>query len=210
MTLWEPGEVIVRREINWGKPAVAWPVIVVQDSTELLATFTPSQSPFSFSTEPYSPSSHRHPWWPKSSWEGHGVLMLQRPGEPYAVWHFWTGPERQFSCWYINLQDPFRRTAIGIDTEDHELDVVIEPSGRWQFKDAELLEERIEAGRYTESKGDQIRQEGGRIAAMIESGATWWDPRWAEWTPPHEWPTPVPVREGWESLEWSNGSESEQ
>lgn len=55
--------------------------------------------------------------------------MVQRPGDPHAVWHFWTGPDREFTCWYINLQADFVRAAIGYDTQDFELDLVVFPDG---------------------------------------------------------------------------------
>lgn len=56
------------------------------------------------------------------AWAGHGCLMVQRPGEHHAVWHFWDGADRRFSHWYVNLQTAFRRTAIGYDTQDLEVD----------------------------------------------------------------------------------------
>ncbi len=65
----------------------------------------------------------------------HGVLMLQRPGEAHAVWHFWDGPDRDFTCWHLNLQAPFRRTPIGYDTQDLELDLVVSPDGSFVLKD---------------------------------------------------------------------------
>ena len=204
VTRWQPGELIVRREINWGEPVIAWPVYVVSDSCDLLALFTPSGAPFSYSDRPYPHPSGRHPWWPKESWHGHGVLMLQRPGDAYAVWHFWRGPERDFSCWYLNLQDPFRRTDIGIDTEDHELDVVIEPDGTWAFKDVELLEERVAAGRYSTTHGGAIRAQGQQLASMIEANDLWWSKQWTTWSPPAQWPTPVPVDPRWRHVPWES------
>ena len=97
-------------------------VVVVDDSPDLLVTYLPEGAPFSF---PRSADGRPHPWLGKERWQGHGVLTLQRPAESYAVWHFWDGPERRFAGWYLNLQRPFRRTPIGYDTQDLELDVWI-------------------------------------------------------------------------------------
>jgi hypothetical protein len=140
---WNCGDVVVRREISWGRPCLAIPVRVIEDSDSLLATFIPESTPLSYADCPdvvWPTESGRHPWWPTAQWQGHGVLMLQRPGEPYAVWHFWAGPERRFESWYLNLQEPFRRSAIGYDTQDHELDVIVLEDLQWFFKDDEKLD----------------------------------------------------------------------
>ncbi len=202
MSQWTSGDLVVRREINWGQPAIAWPVVVVVDDAELLALFTPPSAPFSYSDAPYPSDTGHHPWWPQTKWEGHGVLMLQRPGDAYAVWHFWSGPNRDFDCWYLNLQDPFRRTPLGIDTEDHELDIVIKPDGTWVYKDAELLESRIRDGRYSFEKGEQIKEQGRQLASMIDEKRTWWDRSWSEWIPPHTWTSPPAVRVDWAEVPW--------
>jgi hypothetical protein len=45
----------------------------------------------------------------------------------HAIWVFWHGPQREFRGWYVNLQEPFRRTSLGVDTQDLELDILIAP-----------------------------------------------------------------------------------
>ena len=50
-------------------------------------------------------------------------------GEPDG-WVFWHGPERAFHGWYLNLQEPFRRTPQGYDTQDLELDIWVPAEGR--------------------------------------------------------------------------------
>jgi hypothetical protein len=41
----------------------------------------------------------------------------------------WEGAARAFGAWYVNLQEPFRRSRLGFDTQDLELDVVVSPDG---------------------------------------------------------------------------------
>ncbi|MHB8509518.1 MAG: DUF402 domain-containing protein [Candidatus Dormibacteria bacterium] len=113
--------------------------------------------------------------------------MLQRPEEAYSVWHFWRGPERRFHGWYINVQEPFRRTGDGYETQDLELDIVVALDGSWSFKDAEHLATRVTEGRFTEDKVEEILAIGNRVAAMLEAKDTWWDPGWARWSPPEGW-----------------------
>jgi Protein of unknown function (DUF402) len=193
-TGWETGELIVRREVGYGRPWLAVPVFVVQDSADLLATYLPEGAPFG-----YLPDSD-HPLYPQREWRGHGTLMLQRPGEAHAAWHFWAGPDRHFSRWYINLQEPFRRTPMGFDTQDQELDIVVAPDRSWIVKDSELLDQRLREGRFTPSEAREIRAEGQRIIREVGSGRFWWDDRWTKWEPDPGWIAPNRLPEGWEDL----------
>lgn len=125
--------------------------------------------------------------------------MLQRPGERYAVWHFWKGDERRFTGWYVNLQEPLHRTPIGFDTHDLELDVWIPAGGTWSFKDDELLDVRVTEGRFTPAEAAEIRALGAEIGAMLDAGEQWWDPSWSRWRPDPAWAVPAPA-DGWETV----------
>jgi Protein of unknown function (DUF402) len=192
---WQPGKIIVHREVWRGRPWCASPVVVVEDSAELLVTYLPEESPFAF---PPSADGRPHPWTGKRAWTGHGVLMLRRPGEAYSVWHFWDGPERRFAGWYLNLEEPIRRTSVGYDTQDLELDVWIPVGEPWRFKDEELLEQRVREGRYTQDQLDAIRALGEEVAAMLRRDGAWWDGRWAGFEPDQTWRAPT-FPPGWES-----------
>jgi len=121
--------------------------------------------------------------------------MLQRPGESYAVWHFWDGPARHFAGWYFNIQEPFRRTTHGFDTQDLELDLWAPRGETWQLKDDELLDLRVEEGRFTPTEASEIRVIGEQIGALLDTNAGWWgdwtawepDPLWAPTAPPANW-----------------------
>jgi predicted RNA-binding protein associated with RNAse of E/G family len=123
--------------------------------------------------------------------------MLQRPGDAYAVWVFWEGPGRAFSRWYVNLQDPFRRTSVGFDTLDHELDLW-SPDGRtWHRKDDDHLDQRVAEGLFTPAEAAAIRSEADRLLAKLRTDGGWWDEGWAAWEPDDAWPQPT-LPPGWE------------
>jgi hypothetical protein len=190
--MWSEGEVILRREVlNDGRSWAEWPVIVVRDNPGLLATYIATGAPFRFPPGPWPSPDGRHPWAGKERWHGNGVLMLQRPGEAHAIWIFWQGASRAFHGWYINLQEPFRRTPLGYDTQDLELDIWVPAEGPWEWKDDELLEQRLREGRYTAEQVTATRTEGRRIASDLDAGLRWWDAAWAEWEPDPSWPTPA-------------------
>ncbi|MGZ4438554.1 MAG: DUF402 domain-containing protein [Nocardioides sp.] len=196
---WAPGDVVVRREVLHGAPWVGFATYVVQDSDDLLAVFLASGSALVFPQWPFD--RWAHPWLAAghTSWHGHGKLMLHRPGDAYSVDLFWQGPERRFSGWYLNLQDPFRRHATGFDTLDHELDYWRTPDGAWFEKDRELFAQRVAEERYDARQAAAIEATGREVAAMLEAGTPWWDESWAAWEPPEHW-GPVAPPAGWDDV----------
>jgi hypothetical protein len=177
--MWSEGDVVVRREVlNDGTCWLESPVRVVRDTPELLAAYTWEGAPFTFPAAPFV-----HPWLGRPGWEGHGTLMLARPGDAYGVYVFWTGPRRDFDCWYVNFQEPLRRTSRGFDTQDLELDLIVHPDGRWELKDDDMLDVRVAEGRFTQDQADATREEARRLIAELEAGRRWWDDCWAGWSP---------------------------
>jgi hypothetical protein len=209
---WQPGDVIVRREVlgldpvlgdreqpTWADKAwFACPVHVVEDSDDQLVTFIAPGAEFGFVDGDWPTPDHRHPWHGRLSWHGHGCLMVQRPGDHHAVFHFWEGPRRDFAFWYINLQAAFRRTALGYDTQDFELDLVVLPDRTWTFKDRDVLDQRVKEGRFSQELAEWVVHLGDALAAELEAGHHWWDPAWVGWEPDPSWRNPS-LTMGWES-----------
>lgn len=199
--MWEPGQLVNRREVLGYWPIdtgglqapwkdLAWlelPVRVVEDNDRHLITYIPNGAPFHFPDRIWPAAGGVHPWSGRTGWQGHGVLMMQRPGDHHAVWHFWDGPDRRFSHWYINLQTAFRRTGTGYDTQDLELDIIVQPDGSWILKDDEFMEDRVAEGRFSTELVTWIRALGRRLTDSLDRGEIWWDQTWAEWEPPADW-----------------------
>lgn len=190
---WAAGDVIVRREVWQGRPWFANPLHVVADDGHLLVVYQPVGSPFGFGPgEDWPTVTGRHPYAGRTHWVGEGVLGLHRAGDPYAVWHHWTGPERSFTCWYVNIQAPYRRTAIGIDSLDLELDLIAFPTGEVLLKDEEQVGASAALGRYSPDTVSAIHALGRRLGDDLETGARWWGDEWVGWRPePHHLEPPV-------------------
>jgi hypothetical protein len=109
----------------------------------------------------------------------------------HAVWVFWQGPERELGAWYVNIQEPFRRTSAGFDTQDLELDLVVSPDGTWRCKVDEKLEDWVRRGRWTGEEVAAVRAEGSRVGPLLDEGRRWWSDEWARWRPDPEWPQPT-------------------
>ncbi|MGH3478431.1 MAG: DUF402 domain-containing protein [Nocardioidaceae bacterium] len=196
ISLWAPGERVVRREFLHGQPWIGFTTYVVKDAADLLAVYLPSGSELAFPDWPFD--RWEHPWRTAGNrrWRGHGKLMLHRPGDAYSVDLFWRGESREFAGWYVNLQDPFRRHDRGFDTLDHELDYWVAPDGTWSEKDGELFEQRVAEGRYEAGTAEAVRRTGADVRAMLTLGTHWWDDSWRHWRPPAEWgATTLP--QGW-------------
>jgi Protein of unknown function (DUF402) len=180
--LWQAGDEIVWRSKWRGRTYAGIPVRVVRDAADETAVYLAEGTRFGFAEWPFEGA---HPWESRGAWTGHGVLIQLRPGEAHSIWHFWTGPERRFACWYVNLQEPYVRDGMAFDSRDNELDVVIAPDGAWRWKDEELMEDWVRQGRFTREEVAAIRREGERVLAA------WPFPTgWEEWEPDPAWPVP--------------------
>ena len=196
---WLPGDVIIRREVWQGRPWLANPLYVVADTDELLVLYQPEGSPWGFGKgENWPAVTGRHPYDGRTAWVGEGPLGLHRPGDPYAVWAYWREPpERRFMGWYVNIQVPFRRTEIGIDSLDLELDLLVSPTFEVTLKDEEHVAESAALGRFSRETGERIEALGRELAEEIQIGPRWWDPSWSTWAPSADLRRPATLDAGW-------------
>ena len=111
-----------------------WPYVVVEDTPSLLALWMPvgarmKRVDLADRNNPLKDLIHgAHPL---DEFRRGGCLRLMLPGMPYSIWLHWsrTSP-RRFTGWYVNLEAPFVRTDIGVDTTDNSLDLVVMPTLR--------------------------------------------------------------------------------
>jgi hypothetical protein len=200
---WGPGTAIVRRTVWQGGVFGAQPMTVVSDSGGLLA------SHLAIGTEWFGPTFASRETvmdelregklgFGMRTWERNDVLVLARPFEPYSIHGFWN-EEGSFVAWYVNLQEPMRRTRLGYDTRDQVLDIIVgEDLSSWMWKDEHELESAVEMGMHTADEAVEIRRNGEDVIAMIERGEAWWAD-WRDWAPDSSRPIPR-LQEGWDEL----------
>lgn len=169
------------RSVRFGKVWLSMPVQVLTDDDNALVVYLAEGAPFSSPNTdfPWGP----HPWLEHGSFRGHGVVIQMWPDVAHSVMAFWTGPQRTFSHWYINFQEPFRRIAGGFETFDQELDLIVRPDGSYQWKDVEEFEQMVRVGRLPPDEAAAVRGEAARVAAALDRGERWWDESWARWRP---------------------------
>jgi hypothetical protein len=171
---------------------MSWPCSVVRDDAELVALYIPRGATFkTWAVAPAPPN-----WQPvrqltDALWR-RDTLRLMYPGAHHSVWVSWAseGSERRFHGYYINMEEPFRRTEIGFDTNDHTLDVVVAPDRSWEWKDKQELAARIQQGVYSAEFAAAVRAEGERLVAALERNAPPFSDGWERWLPPSEWRIP--------------------
>jgi Protein of unknown function (DUF402) len=196
-----PGDHVIIRSVVDGKVWSVAPSTVVQDEPDLVVFYTSPGMRWKKSSDATGAPLrlHREPWTLIDDvWVGGGRLRFWHPGDPYAVFLFWD-EAWEFRAWYVNLEEPLRRTSLGFDTMDHTLDIVADRNRSWRWKDEDELVEAVRAGIYTQHQADQIRRDGEQAIAVLEANGSPYCDGWEDWRPDPSWTVPV-LPPGWDSI----------
>ncbi len=199
-----PGQNIVLRTIWQGKLWAGGPEIVVQDTPELLALYIMPGAicklPRTLSGDRVKPRCRASGEYvvKDAGWMDFFCLRLKIPGADYSV-ELFRNLDMSFRAWYINMETPFRRTHVGFDYVDEELDVIVLPDlSKWFWKDEDELAEAIEYGLISKERAAVLRAEGERVAKWIQSGKSPFN-EWINWRPDPSWQVPV-LPEDWDMI----------
>lgn len=197
--MFRTGEAIALREIWDGRVWSARPATVVEDAEDQITLFIPShagwmapfgggkrlkiqETEYELVEQPYKAN----------------VLSWAWPGSSAAVLLFY-GEDWSPSHWYVNLEDPLRRSPVGFDTLDHKLDVIVELDGSWRWKDEDQFDEIIERGLLPPEDATPLREEAeGSVRRVLERRPPF-DRDWFGWRPDPSWPSPT-LPEGWDRV----------
>jgi len=202
--LWQPGDTLVLRYLTRdGKPGMSWPSVLVEDREDVLALFIPEGATYKQWRVSRREDGTPDPAAPRRLVDGawrRDTLRLMFPGRHHSVWLSWdrTPEGRQFHGYYVNMEEPYRRTSVGVDTNDHALDVVVAPDLSWTWKDEDELERRALNGIYYPDFAARIRAEGEQAIAALERRLPPFTGEWVEWAPPEDWAIPE-LPTGWDT-----------
>jgi hypothetical protein len=194
--MWSSGDPVLWRAVSFGHVRLAFAHRFVADREDVVALWLAAGTPgmrFTGASIKDVLDLDSNDWsLGEVTWMPPSVLKLWRPGRAHSVWLFLDGEELLY--WYVNLEEPWRRTALGFDTRDHALDIVVDPDGAWRWKDEDHLEQATANGRFTREQALAIRAEGERV--IIERP---WPTGWEDWVAPADWQPPA-LPEGWDGV----------
>ena len=223
MRRWSTGDTIVLRWVLpsgtiWG----GFPLIVVGDSDELLVLYLragtvyrtlpppPREGKAVWAAADGATSDFSRPHYQSHTWERNHVLRLMFPGQSYSIWFAWRERSWELGWYYVNLEAPYTRTPVGVDTQDHVLDIVVRPDRTWHFKDDDQLQSWVDAGRIVADAATAVRAEARRVASIIDDWSSPFCDGWESWRPDPSWRRRT-LPTGWDEYPtsippWSDGA----
>ena len=185
-----PGEHVVLRQLFRGRIWNAVPATVVEDGPDQTVLWLPPATTYAIGDDLFGD-------WKLSERileSADGQLRLSRPDAPFSV-HLFRHADGGFRAWYVNLERPQQRSALGFDFEDELLDLWIEPGAEPEWLDEEELDEAVKRGMFSPERAARIRASGERVLAEAP-----WPTGWEDWQPEHGWQVPV-LPPGWDRLD---------
>ena len=117
---WSSGDHAVYREVLHGRVWTARPVTVIEATAERVALYLAHGTvwqrfrPVEPGAAPLDCKANRSPWrLGQAVWEFGGTVLLASAAEAHAVHVMWD-QAWAFGGWYVNLQEPLRRTEAGV------------------------------------------------------------------------------------------------
>lgn len=203
MKIWEPGQVIVIREIWQNKVYSVTPVRIVQDSVSWSALYLPPQTPclWPHTLEGETIRIPTDEWvLDGSPWTSSDVLFLVQPGSGYTAVGFWDD-DYLFHSWKINLEKPMHRTPLGFDYMDQLLDIIVSADlSTWRWKDEDEVRQAQALGIFTAEQVSELYQLGERALQEILANDPPFDGNWENWKPDPDWRVPLELPQGWEQV----------
>ena len=198
MDTFRPGQPIVLRALDHlYRPLIGIPASVVEDGPDLVALhIRPGiRVQWYAGAEMGGPRGRGVLTWhgghEERDWLGNELLVLKRPGEMHSVHLAWAPSDGGFLLWYVNLEEPSRRTERGFDVRDLELDIEIAPDFSWRWKDEDVFEWAIAEGRIARAERDRIRAEGEMALRRVLRREPPFDRGWEKWRADRTWPLPT-------------------
>lgn len=215
-----PGDVVVLRYVTTGgRIEMCWPCRVVADSDNLVALFIGAGSTYKAAPKRTAAEKRRHarpPLPPHDYLWRTDTLRLMTPGRSHSVSLSWAveGGARKLSKYFINMEEPFRRTAVGFDTQDHTLDIEVTPELAWRWRDVDELSNHVAEGFYTAELAAAARAEGERAIEAVQRLEHVCTRGWPDWRPPPDWDVPQLLAgwdttppTSWDKRDWAYGSD---
>lgn len=206
--MWKPGDVVSWRGIFDKRVWHVQPTIVVKDSPqELILTLLPGTECVAEETYPKGKKNGNRRWDFKNSnwnlekyiWQTNRLLLIFEPEKFYSTVYFWNNVSHEFLCYYINFQEPFRRSAYSVDTLDLDLDIIIRPDLSFEWKDEDDYQKAIDDGVIFPEWIQGIEEAKKEVFDKLEKRQYPFDGHWLNWMPDPAW-SPPRLPAGWDTI----------
>jgi hypothetical protein len=210
--MWNIGDSVALRGIYNGRVWLAQAVTVVKDADdETILLLTPgAQCAYPDGYWSWRRDDHSQPtrWddarsnaWTlrEFDWQTNRVLMFLEPQAYYSTWYFWEHAANRFLCYYVSFQLPYRRSHCGFDTLDLELDLVVDPTFTWEWKDEDDFRDGVRQGCIREEWVEGIECAKQDVFARIHERRYPLDGSWINWKPNAAW-RPASLPERWKEV----------
>jgi hypothetical protein len=208
--MWQSGDTVILRGMYNRRPSYVQSAIVVKDTPEevalLVAPGAECAAPSGYIHKKHGDHTGWKRWddmlsnaWQMETyaWHTNRFLILLEPLKFYSAIYIWEHASGIFQCYYINFQLPFERTPLGFDTFDLELDLVIAPDCRWEWKDVAEYQTGIEKGVLRPEWVQGIKHAKQDVFARLEQRLYPLNGEWLHWQPDPQWVTPR-LPDGWD------------
>jgi predicted RNA-binding protein associated with RNAse of E/G family len=112
------------------------------------------------------------------------------PDRYYSVDPMWDDATGELHCWYVNFQTPYLRGAIGADTSDLHLDLVVTPDLSYRWKDEDEYAQARRLGLVTDGCHRRIEQAREQVVGLVERRQGPFGQPWPSWRRDPAWPLP--------------------
>jgi hypothetical protein len=202
MPRWKPGDAVALREVWRGNVFEARPATVVEDTPSQVVLYVQPGARVAVAVDDDGDELRipDRPWHLElREVRAFSILSFAWPDTPYAIL-LRRDLDGNVRDWYVNIQEPLRRTAFGFDTVDHALDVLVaQDRSSWSWKDEDELAEAVSAGLFTQEDALAFRAAGERGVERVLLEEPPFDRDWRTWRPDPTWKTPE-LPSGWDSL----------
>lgn len=203
--LFRPGTTMAVRDVIHGRPFAVWPHRVISDDGHelvvVLRSGTRGVAPALWARalrddDPRAraeilPCYARQRWDTESwTWRDTTRLSLLYPDRHFAVSLLWD-LAGELRYWYVNFQVPYHRTAVGVDTSDLHIDLVVDPDLRYRWKDEDEYAQARRLGLVTDACHRNIQAAREEAVALIEERRPPFADPWPGWRPDPAWPLPL-------------------
>jgi hypothetical protein len=194
------GTPVALRDVWEGSVWAARPALVVEDTSDQVMLFIPAGTRWFAAVRDGRRLRLQRPDFELAEFrnDDRHVLSFAWP-HTFAAVLLEFRPDWSPIRWYINLEEPLRRSEVGFDTLDHKLDVIVEFDGSWRWKDEDELAEAIDRGVIDAGDEPALRADGEAAVRRVLEREPPFDRDWTTWRPDPSWPLPE-LPEGWQRV----------